>query len=414
MGYQDADLIERLKQAGLKYQLESDERFCQAITNTKEESIAYTNAPEAYWTMEHANRMKSAQNMNNGRLIANAGRYGINGAIYDHNGESVKRETEQHPVIFHDEKTGEKVAVLQELVREISQLSGFSSKSGLFSGKTGLSILLFEASRYFQLPELEETAGSLLDDVVEESGRLTSLDFGNGLTGIALGINYLMKKGFVESDAGFFDEIDSLLFEEDPLCKVNKREYSLIGLYIEARLSDSAEADLWTERASIYCRNIANLLSSQAKLFIRTPEMLTPSLYCLCCWKERGIIEEVKNDIIFLVRNILPSTTRESIKTMALQYYLHWLAGQKTTIQYPNDLALADINQLFFYKLLFQTYPLPSACLLERNFSRILSAAGFFDELQLLNPQNIGIVSPISGFAWSLLQHVQCQPVPEF
>ncbi len=413
MGYQDADLVERLKQAGLKYQLENDERFCQAIVNTKEEGLLNANVSVDFISVHNLNRQKSVQNIENGRLIANAGHYGINGAIYDHNGESVNRETERYPVRLHDGKTG-KVAVLQELVRKIAQLSGFSSHPGLFPGKTGLSILLFEASRYFQLPELEQTAGALLDDVVEESGRIISLDFGNGLAGIAWGINYLMKNGFVENDAGFFDEIDSLLFEEDPFCKVNKGEYSLIGLYIEARLSGSAEGDLWTERTHVYCRNMANLLNSQEKLFIRTPEMLTPFLYCLCCWKERGVIKEVAKEVIPAAQELLSSTTRESIKTMPLQYYLHCLTGQKTIIQYSNNLVLADMNKLFFYKLLFPNCPLPSACLLENNFSRILSADGLFDELQLLNPQNIGIASPISGFAWSLLQHVQCQPVPEY
>jgi hypothetical protein len=413
MGYQDTDMIERLKRTGLEYRYEGDIRFCRAILNTKEEGLAYTNISMDYETMVFLNRRKSAENINNGRLIANTDHYGISGTVYDHNGNRVKRETERRPVTCNDGKTGEKVHVLHELVLKIAQLSGFSSQPGLFSGKTGLSILLFQASRYFQLPELEQTAGALLDDVVEESGQITSLDFGNGLSGIAWGINYLMKSGFVENDAGFFDEIDSLLFEEDLFCKIDKQEYSLIGLYIEARLSGSAEAGLWTERARIYYSNMANLISSQEKLFIRPPEIMTPFLYCLCCWKERGVIKEVAKEVISAAQELLPSTTRESMKTMPLQYYLHWLAGQKTIIQYPN-LALADINQLFFYKLLFPTCPLPSACLLERNFSRILSAAGLSDELKLLNHQNIGITSLIPGFAWSLLQYAQCQAVLEY
>lgn len=188
MGYQDADLIERLKRTGLEYRYEGDIRFCRAILNTKEEGLAYTNISMDYETMVFLNRRKSAENINNGRLIANTDHYGISGTIYDHNGNRVNRETERCPVTCNDGKTGEKVHVLQELVLKIAQLSGFSSHPGLFSGKTGLSILLFHASRYFQHPELEQTAGALLDDVIEESGRIISLDFGNGLSGIAWGI----------------------------------------------------------------------------------------------------------------------------------------------------------------------------------------------------------------------------------
>ncbi len=69
MSYQDVDLIERLKQLGLKYHLKPDFRFCKAIANTKSEGILYTNSPLAYDVMQIENARQSIRNSTSGHLV---------------------------------------------------------------------------------------------------------------------------------------------------------------------------------------------------------------------------------------------------------------------------------------------------------------------------------------------------------
>lgn len=69
MSYQDIDLINRLKQIGLRYRLQSNTRFCRAIANTKSESILHTNSTLVYNEMYIKNGMESRKNIASGRLI---------------------------------------------------------------------------------------------------------------------------------------------------------------------------------------------------------------------------------------------------------------------------------------------------------------------------------------------------------
>ncbi|HZH73029.1 MAG TPA: hypothetical protein VFD91_11100, partial [Mariniphaga sp.] len=54
---------------GLVYQLKSDARFCRAITNTKCESILYTNSPIDYREMHNKNARISKENINTGHIV---------------------------------------------------------------------------------------------------------------------------------------------------------------------------------------------------------------------------------------------------------------------------------------------------------------------------------------------------------
>ncbi len=85
MSYQDVDLIERLKQLGLTYLLRPGSRFCQAIANTKSESILYTNSPLAYGAMQIKNARKSVMNRAAGHIVVH-NRYCIGKDLQDYNG----------------------------------------------------------------------------------------------------------------------------------------------------------------------------------------------------------------------------------------------------------------------------------------------------------------------------------------
>ena len=86
MGYQDDDLLNRLKQLGLTYILDADTEYNEAIFNTKEEGISYTESTKDYTAMLYENRQKSILNLSTGKLIANRGIFGIRKNIFDNHG----------------------------------------------------------------------------------------------------------------------------------------------------------------------------------------------------------------------------------------------------------------------------------------------------------------------------------------
>lgn len=86
MGFDDIDLIDRLCRIGLEYSLLNNGKYCNAIANTKEESIIYTNSQIDFFKMNNLNYDKSVRNITEGHLIANNGIYGIRHNLFDHTG----------------------------------------------------------------------------------------------------------------------------------------------------------------------------------------------------------------------------------------------------------------------------------------------------------------------------------------
>lgn len=89
MGHQDTDLIARLSMLGLIYVRNGDQRYNQAIRNTKNESIAYTNSDMQWYTMNEKNKHFSYEKIANARIIANHRLYGIRENIQDISGNII-------------------------------------------------------------------------------------------------------------------------------------------------------------------------------------------------------------------------------------------------------------------------------------------------------------------------------------
>lgn len=70
----------------------------------------------------------------------------------------------------------------------------------LFTGKTGLCLYWYQQSRVFGNREYETLADSLIEEIIQQIDRSTSIEFGNGLVGIALSILYLEKQHYIEGN----------------------------------------------------------------------------------------------------------------------------------------------------------------------------------------------------------------------
>lgn len=78
-------------------------------------------------------------------------------------------------------------------------LNAYSVHStGLYNGKAGLSLVLFEAARLLQNKGAEEHAFELLQEALTTQNP--DIGFENGLSGVGFVLHYLIKNQFVEAD----------------------------------------------------------------------------------------------------------------------------------------------------------------------------------------------------------------------
>ena len=84
-------------------------------------------------------------------------------------------------------------------------LNGYSVKStGLYNGKTGISLCLFELAHYLKDGEIEKHAFELLQESLILSSKKKDISFKNGLSGVGFVLLYLIKNQLIDAD---FEEL---------------------------------------------------------------------------------------------------------------------------------------------------------------------------------------------------------------
>ena len=86
---------------------------------------------------------------------------------------------------------------------------------GLASGKMGFCIYFYCLSRLYDDKQYESVAESILDDMFNNISGYDLLDIPDGLSGIGLVINYLVKEKYVEGDINeILKDIDDVIFRK--------------------------------------------------------------------------------------------------------------------------------------------------------------------------------------------------------
>lgn len=86
---------------------------------------------------------------------------------------------------------------------------------GLFSGKMGLCIYFYHLGKIENDERYTKIAEKLIDETFEQITTVSTIDIESGLSGIAIGINYLIKNGYVEGDENvILKEIDDEIFKQ--------------------------------------------------------------------------------------------------------------------------------------------------------------------------------------------------------
>lgn len=130
---------------------------------------------------------------------------------------------------------------------------------GLFDGKMGYVLFLYQYSRYTEDSFYERVAENMLDVVLNHLYSKESIEYGNGLAGIGYGIEYLIRNGFVEGDADdVLAELDDSLVRRFTECEDLSLEHGLSGIirYFRFRLEgkeESAQSKVNRKRLDTIC-----------------------------------------------------------------------------------------------------------------------------------------------------------------
>lgn len=90
--------------------------------------------------------------------------------------------------------------ILKTLAVSAYQQKNVISNVGLFNGKMGFCINLYEISRFLGDEQMEGWADNLVDEVYAEINDQTPWHFSDGVAGTGWGIEHLVQQGFVAAD----------------------------------------------------------------------------------------------------------------------------------------------------------------------------------------------------------------------
>lgn len=133
---------------------------------------------------------------------------------------------------------------LQRIANVLMLNASFTDNLGLLNGKMGIAIFFYHYARYTENKSYNNFADDLIDEIYKDITKMVPVDFSNGLTGIAWGIEYLVKNKFVEANTDVaLEEIDNYILKHRLSNECMLRKYDIIlgqGISLLARLSFNA------------------------------------------------------------------------------------------------------------------------------------------------------------------------------
>lgn len=115
---------------------------------------------------------------------------------------------------------------------------------GILEGKMGIVLFFYHYGRYSQNSIYSEIADELLDSVLDNVNKLPDLSFDQGAIGIAWGVRYLIRNGFIEGDPKeILSEVENILLMNYTNDLRSKIPISAIGLYLRSMIQDGSKID---------------------------------------------------------------------------------------------------------------------------------------------------------------------------
>lgn len=151
---------------------------------------------------------------------------------------------------------------------------------GLFHGKMGLCIYFYMQSKLCLDKEYEKVADQLLESVYSDIGKCKDIGLENGITGIGIGINFLLECGLCEGNPNIvLEEIDNTIFRT--LCKSINIQGNFVHddickcLYFCMRMKNSRLSskerllfsELLVHAFNRICNNMSHVIHSEPSVF---------------------------------------------------------------------------------------------------------------------------------------------------
>lgn len=114
-------------------------------------------------------------------------------------------------VIINNQST-----IIEQQLRQISNmliLNGILVNCpGLLHGKTGVAVFFFHYAQYTGNGLFEDYALDLIVEIQEQIHLNNSADYERGIAGIGIGMDYLIRNNFLETDNDFFEDLDQRMY----------------------------------------------------------------------------------------------------------------------------------------------------------------------------------------------------------
>lgn len=109
-----------------------------------------------------------------------------------------------------------KQKVLQRIARYLMLHGSFTNNLGLLNGKMGTVLFFMHYARYEKNKRYERFAGELIDEIYDGIHIAYPQGFGDGLAGIAWGMEYLVRNGFVKAEPDeLLGDLDARILERN-------------------------------------------------------------------------------------------------------------------------------------------------------------------------------------------------------
>lgn len=105
---------------------------------------------------------------------------------------------------------------LRRIARYLMLHTSHQHNLGLLNGKMGVAIFFFHYTEYMAKKVYKDFAGELINEIYNEIHVNYLCDFKDGLSGIAWGVEYLVRNQFVEGETDkILEDLDRQILERD-------------------------------------------------------------------------------------------------------------------------------------------------------------------------------------------------------
>ncbi|MDR3062274.1 MAG: hypothetical protein LBU57_09215 [Dysgonamonadaceae bacterium] len=291
--------------------------------------------------------------------------------------------------------------------------SSFISNIGLFNGKMGIAIFLYRYANYTKEKSYELYANELLDEIIDDLHAGMPVRIEDGLCGIRLGIEYLLKKKYINIDSNdLYVELDHFIenYELDDICERGAFAKGMYWVLLKNQDLNSHEF------SNILDKLISELLKVNCEGTSLFPKMIQSLLFIVwSCLQNEIQIEKIKsifNELSIIIENKLFFEDFDG--SVYMMFLLYKKISQLELFEKENNNNLPEHIPAFSDVLFVSKYILITDLdisgtpdMFENKLVQIINDKDLIDELfYLTNINNLSLDHCLTGLGWSLLEYV--------